>query len=136
MSELSDRDLAGQIIGAAITVHRTLGPGFLEAVYEKALSIELDALGIPHESQKTVEVFYRGKPVGEHRIDLYVGGRIVVELKAVKSLDDIFFSTVRSYMKALGTDSGLLLNFAAMPLTIKRVAREWNSAPDDSFLSS
>lgn len=130
MAQLTDRELTGRIIAAAINVHRVLGPGFLESVYEEAFSIELDSMSIPYERQKAVKVFYRGIPVGEHRLDLYVAGKVVVELKAVRNLDDIFFATVRSYMKALGTDSGLLLNFAAMPLTIKRVGREWNQVPE------
>jgi GxxExxY protein len=91
---------------------------------------------MPYQRQKPVEILYREEPVGEHRLDLFVAGRVVVELKAVKALEDIFFATVRSYMKAVGTDSGLLLNFATMPLTIKRVGREWNPASDDEFLSS
>ena len=64
-------------------------------------------------------------------MDLFVGGRVVVELKAVKTLDDVFFAQVRSYMKAVGVESGLLLNFASMPLMVKRVAREWNDPEDD-----
>jgi GxxExxY protein len=136
MAELADKELTGRIIAAAIAVHRALGPGFLESVYEEAMCIELRANGIPYQRQKSVEILYREEPVGEHRLDLFVAGRVVVELKAVKALEDIFFATVRSYMKAVGTDSGLLLNFATMPLTIKRVGREWNPASDDEFLSS
>lgn len=130
MKDLPDKELTGRIISVAIDVQRALGPGFLESVYEEALCIELDAIGIPYEHQKTVEVLYRNKKVGEHRLDLFVDGKVVVELKAVKALEDIFFATVRSYMKAVNTDSGLLLNFATVPLTVKRVAREWNSSPD------
>jgi len=62
-----------------------------------------------------------------------VAGRVVVELKAIKALEDIFFATVRSYMKAVGTDTGLLLNFASIPLTIKRVSREWKSFSEDDL---
>src|SRR5579863_4385312 len=101
-----------------------LGPGFLESVYEAALCIELDLLGISYERQKRVPLLYRGRPVGEHRLDLLVDGVLVVELKAVKALEDIFFATIRSYMKALAVEDGLLLNFATMPLTVKRVGRE------------
>jgi hypothetical protein len=71
-----------------------------------------------------VLVEYRGQPVGEHRLDLLVEGVLVVELKAVKALEDTFFATTRSYMKAVGVEDGLILNFATMPLTIKRVGRE------------
>ena len=136
MTDLADRELTGRIIAAAIAVHRALGPGFLESVYQEALCVELRANGIPYECEKPVAILYRDQPVGEHRLDLFVAGKVVVELKAVKALDDIFFATVRSYMKAVGTDSGLLLNFATMPLTIKRVAREWNPISGDEFVNS
>jgi GxxExxY protein len=93
----------------------------LESVYESALAIELDLRGIRYERQKSITIQYRGHAVGEHRLDLLVERILVVELKAVKSLEDIFFATTRSYMKAIGVDDGLLLNFASMPLTVKRV---------------
>ncbi len=128
MAELTDRDITERIIASAIAVHKALGPGFLESVYEEALCVELRLRGIVFERQKTVPLVYRGCPVGEHRLDLLVDNRVVVKLKAARALDDVFFAQVRSYMKALDTESGLLLNFAAMPLTIKRVAREWHHA--------
>ena len=74
MVELSDRELTGRIIGAALRVHQVLGPGFLESVYEEALCLELEALEIPYESQRTIPIRYRGQKVGEHRPDLVVGG--------------------------------------------------------------
>jgi GxxExxY protein len=124
--ELKQKDLTEPIIGAAIAVHRHLGPGFLESIYEEAVCVEFDEMGIPYERQKPVQLTYRGKPIGEHRLDLLVGGNIVVELKAIAALEKIHFSVVRSYMKAVGCDVGLLLNFATMPLTVKRVGRETN----------
>ncbi|MFO1489795.1 MAG: GxxExxY protein [Kiritimatiellia bacterium] len=123
-----DSGLTADVIQAAIAVHKALGPGFLESFYEEALSLELTAMQIPFERQKAVPVRYRGKIIGEHRLDLLVAHTLVVELKTVQSLEPIHFSVVRSYMKALGVDSGILLNFAAMPLTIKRVAREYRSS--------
>ena len=122
--ELGHKDLSGQVIAAAIQVHQTLGPGFLESIYEAALCVELDFRGIRYERQKPAPLSYRGRPVGEHRLDLLVDGVLVVELKAVKALEDIFFATTRSYMKAVGVEDALILNFATMPLTIKRVGRE------------
>ena len=116
--------LTAKIIKAAVAVHKALGPGFLEAIYEEALCIEFKRMGLPFERQKTIRLSYRGEPIGEHRLDLLVENRVVVELKAIKALEPIHFSIVRSYMKALDVDAGLLLNFAAMPLTIKRVGRE------------
>ena len=117
-------ELTGKIIGAAIRVHKELGPGFLESIYEEALALELTAMGIPFERQKVIHVTYRGQPVGEHRLDLLVDKAVVVELKAVSELQDIFFARTRSYLKALDLKHGLILNFATMPLTIKRVHRE------------
>ncbi len=122
--ELPDKALTAAIISAAIEVHKALGPGFLESIYEEALCIELAYRNIPFERQKTIQVTYRDKPIGEHRLDLMVANSVVVELKAIKELDPVHFAIVRSYMKAMRVDSGLLLNFAAMPLTVKRVCRE------------
>lgn len=121
---MDNEELIRKTIGAAIAVHKELGPGFLESVYEAALCVELDAQGIRYERQKAVNISYRGTVVGEHRLDLLIDGRLVVENKAVVALDKVFFVVVRSYMKAIGAEDGLLLNFAAMPLTIKRVGAE------------
>lgn len=116
-----DTDLSAAVIRAAIAVHKALGPGFLESFYEEALCLELESQQVSFERQKTLEVKYRGRVIGEHRLDLLVAGRLVVELKTVQALDPIHFSIVRSYIKALRVEAGLLLNFASMPLTIKRV---------------
>ena len=124
---LKDADLTGNIIAAAIAVHKELGPGYIESIYEEALCIELEARAVPFARQLPVEVTYRGKRVGEHRLDILVAERAVVELKAIQALENIHFAVTRSYMKALNTDCGLLLNFATMPLTVKRVGREYVS---------
>ncbi len=121
---MDTEELIRRIIGAAIAVHRELGPGYLESVYETALTVELSQMGIRCEQQKTIDILYRGTKVGEHRLDLLVEGKIIVENKAVASLDKIFFVVVRSYLKAANLNDALLLNFAAMPLTIKRVGAE------------
>ena len=103
--------LAHAVIGAAIEVHRSLGPGFLESVYEEALCIELDVRRIPFERQWPVAVNYKGHPVGEGRLDLLVGGMLVVELKAVEGVAPIHVAQVMSYLKATGHRLGLLINF-------------------------
>jgi GxxExxY protein len=123
-AEMPDMELTAEIIGAAIAVHTTLGPGFLESIYEEALCIELTLRKIPFERQRSVIITYRDSPIGEHRLDLMVAGKVVVELKAITELDPVHYSIVRSYMKATNVVSGLLLNFAAMPLTVKRIGRE------------
>jgi GxxExxY protein len=117
-------DLTGKAIAAAIEVHKALGPGFLESTYEEALCLELREAGVPFERQQVIPIRHRGCQVGEHRLDLLISERLVVELKACSSLERVHFAIVRSYMKAVGTDLGLLINFSSMPLTIKRVAPE------------
>jgi len=122
---LQDKELTEQIIAAAIEVHRELGPGFLESVYEEALCVELRHRGIPYERQKSFEVPFRGEKVGECRPDLLVDKKVVVELKAVKAFEPIFFAIVRSYLKAAKLETGLLINFNAVPLAVKRIGREY-----------
>lgn len=103
--------LAREVIGAAIEVHRHLGPGFLEGVYEEALVIELDLRGIPFERQRPVPISYKERNVGEGRIDLLVAGELLVELKTVEVLAPIHMAQVISYLRALGLHLGLLINF-------------------------
>jgi GxxExxY protein len=103
--------LAHQVIGAAIEVHRRLGPGFLESVYEEALCIELKLRGIPFERQVKRDIDYKGHSVGEGRMDLLVDKWLVVELKAVDGLAPIHSAQVISYLKATGYRLGLLINF-------------------------
>src|SRR6266850_3104136 len=123
--ELGNRALTERMIGAALRIHSELGPGFLESIYEEALAVELRLLGLAFERQKPVPIFYRGQPIGEHRLDLLVQGCVVVELKAIAALENIHFAIARSYLKALGLNDGLLLNFAATRLVVKRIGREY-----------
>ena len=111
--ELRDSEITDAIIAAAIAVHRELGPGFLESIYELALI-----------RQKPIPLFYRDHQIGEHRLDFLIENKIVVELKAIETLENVHFATVRSYLKATGLADGLILNFSTMPLTVKRVRPE------------
>lgn len=129
--ELRHSEITQQIIAAAIRVHRELGPGFLESIYEEALAVEFALSGIQFIRQHPVPLFYRDHQIGEHRLDFLVDGKIVVELKAISQLEDIHFATGRSYLKATGLQDGLLFNFATTPLTIKRVCRERAVDPSD-----
>ena len=108
--------LAHQVIGAAIEVHRTLGPGFLESVYEKALSYELRLRGIQHACQVPVKVNYKGVDVGEGRIDILVEDQIVIELKCADDHHSTFESQLISYLKAANLRLGYLMNFKAARL--------------------
>jgi len=132
---LRDSEITQQIIGAAIRVHRDLGPGFLESVYEEAAAVEFALSGIQFIRQYTVPLFYRDHQIGEHRLDFLVEGKIIVELKAVSELEDIHFAIGRSYLKATNLEDGLLFNFASIPLTIKRFCRELPSGEPAADLS-
>jgi GxxExxY protein len=119
--ELEHEQLTDKIIGCAIEVHKRLGPGFLETIYESAFVIELQKKELPFVKQKEVVVEYDGMEVGKHRLDLFVADTIVVELKAVKNIEDIHFAIVKSYLRALGKEHGLLINFSKKVLEVKRV---------------
>jgi GxxExxY protein len=117
--------LSEAVIGAAIEVHRTLGPGLLESVYEAALAIELDYRAIEVRRQLPIEVNYRGIPLGlGFRVDVIVGGVLLVEIKAVERLNDIHLAQAITYLRILGLKRGLLLNFneAVLRDGIKRVS--------------
>jgi GxxExxY protein len=123
-TELRDSETTDNIIAAAIAVHRELGPGFLESIYEQALAVEFALRGIAFIRQKSIPLFYRDHQIGEHRLDFLIDDKIVVELKAIETLENVHFAIVRSYLKATGLADGLILNFSTMPLTVKRVRRE------------
>lgn len=119
---LEHEDLTGKIIGAAIEVHRQLGPGFIESIYENALVYELRNRGVKLEQQLEVPILYNGQiEVGKHRLDLLVESEIVVDLKAISELLDVHFAIVRSQLRAVKRKHGLLLNFAKVTLEAKRV---------------
>jgi GxxExxY protein len=104
-------ELSHAVIGAALEVHRALGPGFLESVYEEALCVELKLRAVSFVRQLPVAVLYKGQPVGESKIDLLVRNVLVVELKAVESLAPIHTAQVLSYLKATKLRRVLLINF-------------------------
>jgi GxxExxY protein len=118
---LEHEALTEKIIGAAIEVHRGLGPGFLESIYESALALELRTREIPFQRQLLIPILYRGVEVGLHRLDFFIAEEIVVELKAIRDLEDIHFAVVKSYLRAMGRSHGLILNFSKPTLEIKRV---------------
>jgi GxxExxY protein len=118
---LEHEELTERIIGAAIDVHKKLGPGFLESIYENALVIALEKIGLKVERQKEISVIFEGKEIGRHRLDLLVDDTIILELKAVKYFEDVHFAVVRSYLRAFGLQHGLLMNFSKTVLDVKRV---------------
>lgn len=115
-------DLTDKIIKSAITVHKTIGPGFNEIIYERALIKQLEKDGMNYENQKRIDIYYLEEKIGYHFLDLIVDNKVIVELKAISDLSNVYLSQVISYLKATGLKVGLVLNFAAPTLEIRRVA--------------
>jgi GxxExxY protein len=115
--------LAHDVIGAAIEVHRILGPGFLESVYEEALCVELHLRSIPFERQILLPLKYKDHDVGGGRLDVLVGGELLLELKAVDAMHPVHHAQLISYLRAPGLTLGLLMNFNVrlMRAGIKRI---------------
>ena len=103
--------LTERIIGCAIEVHRVLGPGFLESIYVAALAVELTMAGIPFERERQIVVNYRGTSISGQRVDLIVGGEVIIEVKAVSRMDPIFQAKLMSYLRTTKLRAGLLINF-------------------------
>ncbi|HEY7330733.1 MAG TPA: GxxExxY protein [Gemmataceae bacterium] len=114
-------ELSGRVLAAAVEVHKTLGPGFLEAIYQRAMEVALEHRQIAFERQKEIHVFFEGVDVGVHRLDLVIEQTIILELQAIKAFEDVHYAQLKSYLKATGLHIGLLLNFNAPTLAIKRV---------------
>ena len=123
VSRLND-DLTGQVIGLAMKAHRTLGPGFLESVYQKALLYELAKAGFKVESDKPIQVRYEGVIVGDFKADLIVNDELIVELKAVSGIVVEHEVQLVNYLAATGKEIGLLINFGSRSLEFKKKFRK------------
>jgi GxxExxY protein len=117
-------DLAGKVIGMAMRIHSTLGPGFLESVYHNALAHEFTKAGMAFESKKPIGVSYDGVVVGEFEADFLVEGELIVELKAIQNLITVHEVQTVNYLTATGTETGLLLNFGGERLEYKKKFRQ------------
>ena len=117
-------ELTEKIIGAAIEVHRILGPGLLESIYEEALCVELGEWGLGFARQVEIVIHYKGREIKGQRLDLLVEGQVIVELKSLSNMPEIAMSQVLSYLKATGLKRALLINFGCKRLVdgIKRVS--------------
>jgi GxxExxY protein len=126
---LTNRELTHEIIGSAIEVHKVLGPGLLESAYELCMAHELTLRGLRFEKQKPIPVVYKGvKLEGGYRIDLYVEGKIVVELKAIDKLAPIHDATLLTYLRLSESKIGLIINFNVHVLKdgIRRLVWHYN----------
>ncbi|MEP7147704.1 MAG: GxxExxY protein [Acidobacteriota bacterium] len=116
--------LSGRIIGAAIEVHKTIGPGLIESIYENALCYEFSLRGLDFQRQVGVDVFYKGQITKGQRLDLIVEKEIVIELKSVSRIHEVVFAQLLSYLKVTGLKRGLIINFGEKRLIdgVRRVA--------------
>lgn len=114
-------DLTKHIIGCAMEVHKRLGNGFQEVIYQRALEIEMRLAGISFTREMEMQIFYRDTEIGTRRVDFFVENKIMVELKALKKLEDVHLAQAMNYVEAYKMEIGLLLNFGAKSLEFKRV---------------
>ena len=120
--KLLHSEITGAVIGAAMEVHRILGPGFLESVYEEAFAIELDLRNISYKRQHTINIFYKERLAKHFVCDFIIEDLVIVELKAISELGDIEKAQILNYLRATKLPVGLLLNFGTTSLVYKRFA--------------
>lgn len=124
MSNLFYRDESYKIRGALFAVHNELGCGFLERVYQDALEVEFRLRNIPYEREKTIQVVYKGEPLGEpYRADFVCYGKVIIELKSVSEILDVHRAQIINYLKATKMKLGFLVNFGEESLNIERIVR-------------
>lgn len=114
-------EITRRIIGCAMKVHSVLGNGFQEVIYQRALAIEMGMEGIHFEREKEMPVIYKGYNIGTRRVDFFVEGKIMVELKALIQLENVHLSQAKNYLEAYNMEVGLLINFGAKSLQFKRL---------------
>jgi GxxExxY protein len=123
MNELKYKEITEKIIGAAFEVHKFLGNGFQEVIYQRALAWEFSQAGLAYEREIEQDIYYKGlsEPIGTRRADFMVEGKVLVELKAIIQLEDVHIAQILNYLRAYRIEVGLLINFGSKSLTFKRV---------------
>jgi GxxExxY protein len=128
MNKMTDNEITYQIRGAIYDVYKNLGPGLLESVYEEAMTYELTKRGLMVERQKEVPIHYDGQILSTQlRIDILVEGRVVLELKSVKEMQDVFWKQTRTYLRLMGLEVGILVNFNTEDILDNSIHRIINS---------
>jgi GxxExxY protein len=117
-------ELTAKIIGCGMTVHRALGNGFQEVIYQRALEVELQLEGIKFDREFEMHIFYREHHIGTSRVDFLIENTVSLELKAVKGLEDVHFAQAINYLEAYNLEVGLLINFGEISLNFKRLANK------------
>jgi GxxExxY protein len=118
---MQHKELTEKIIGCAMRVHNTLGNGFQEVIYQRALEIEMRKAGLRYAREMEMIIYYDGEDIGKRRVDFFVENIVMVELKAITLLEDVHLAQAMNYVEAYNMDIGLLINFGAKSLQFKRV---------------
>jgi GxxExxY protein len=118
-----ESELTSKIIGCCMEVHRILGNGFQEVIYQRALAIEMNRQGISFSREHEMDIFYKDEHIGTRRVDFFVEGKVMLELKALIHLEDVHLAQAINYLEAYGLGIGLLVNFGAKSLEFKRVMK-------------
>ena len=121
MSELKYKEITEKIIGASMKVHAALGNGFQEVIYQRALAIEMLDTGLKFSREMSMPVYYKGKNIGERRVDFFVEQKIMVEIKAIIQIENVHLAQAKNYLEAYNMQIGLLINFGSISLQFKRL---------------
>src|SRR5436190_5714823 len=121
MTEYKFSDITEKIIGAAMRVHSALGNGFQEVIYQRALELEMEDSGLHFARELSMPIFYKGRQIGERRVDFFVEEKIMVELKAIIQLENVHLAQAKNYLEAYNMQVGLLINFGSISLQVKRI---------------
>jgi GxxExxY protein len=128
--EKIEDDLTYKIIGCAMKVHSTLGNGFQEVIYQRALAIELHKAGLNFTRELEMQIYYEGEEIGKRRVDFLIANKVMVELKALTKMEDVHLAQGLNYLVAYKLDKGLLINFGAKSLEVKRLRHPLNKMPN------
>ena len=123
IEQYPESELTGKIIGCAIEVHKTLGNGFQEMIYQRALAVEMQLRGLSFSREHEMEIFYKGVDIGTRRVDFFVESKIMVELKAIIQLEEVHLAQAINYLEAYNMEIGLLINFGSQSLQLKRLMK-------------
>ncbi|MFN2456727.1 MAG: GxxExxY protein [Chitinophagaceae bacterium] len=121
MADYKYKDITEKIIGASMKVHSALGNGFQEVIYQRALEIEMEDSHLRFARELSMPVYYKGRQIGERRVDFFVEEKIMVEIKAIIQLENVHLAQAKNYLEAYNIEVGLLINFGSISLQFKRI---------------
>jgi GxxExxY protein len=124
MADYKYKEITEKIIGSSMKVHSSLGNGFQEVIYQRALAIEMEEAGLHFARELSMPVYYKGRQIGERRVDFFVEDKIMVELKAIIQLENVHLAQAKNYLEAYNMQVGLLINFGSISLQFKRIENQ------------